>query len=135
MGRRLTLSTNQQYTTATNLQGPDLAGLLTSTQKYFNNFYSIDYSTGPANDAVVAFFEQYTKNKKAAKNLAAAVIYTAQTQGLNPLDLLSDFRQLPKNQLNTYLVAFLNANRAPTSFIGIKDKNKSNPFVNRLILL
>ena len=129
------MTTNQQYSTATNLQGPNLSGVNTSTQKYFNNFYSIDYSIGPANDAIVGFFEQYTQNKKSAQNLAAAVMYTAQMQGLNPLNLLSDFQQLPKGQLNTYLVAFLNVNRAPTSFIGLKEQKKPNPYVNRLILL
>mgnify|MGYP006269591231 CR=1 FL=1 len=129
------MADNQQYATATNLSGPDLSNSLTSTQKYFNNFYTIDYSTGPANDAIVAFFEQVTNNKKSAQNLAAAVLYTAQNQGLNPLSILSDFRNLPKGQLTTYLAAFLNSSRAPTSFLGIKDQKKSNPFVDRLILL
>jgi len=129
------MSTNQQYTTATNLQGPNLSSALVSTQKYFNNFYSIDYSTGPANDAIIAFFEQYTQNKKSAHNLAAAVLYTAQSQGINPLSILSDFQSLPKGQLNTYLAAFLNSNRAPTSFVGVKDQKKSNPYIDRLILL
>jgi hypothetical protein len=127
------MATNQQYTTATNLQGPNLSGSLTSTQKYFNNFYTLDYSTGPANDAIIGFFEQYTQNKQSAKNLSAAVLYTAQSQGINPLSILSDFQRLPKGQLTTYLVAFLNSNRAPTSFVGIKDQKKSNPYIDRLI--
>ena len=127
------MTTNQQYTTATNLQGPNLSGSLTTTQKYFNNFYTLDYSTGPANDAIIAFFEQYTANKKSARNLSAAVLYTAQSQGINPLSILSDFQGLPKGQLTTYLVAFLNSNRAPTSFVGIKDQKKSNPYIDRLI--
>jgi len=127
------MTTNQQYTTATNLQGPNLSGSLTTTQKYFNNFYTLDYSTGPANDAIIAFFEQYTANKKSARNLSAAVLYTAQSQGINPLSILSDFQSLPKGQLTTYLVAFLNSNRAPTSFVGIKDQKKSNPYIDRLI--
>jgi hypothetical protein len=129
------MATSNNQTTATNLSGPNLSPKGESTQKYFNNFYSIDMSTGPANDAVIGFFEQYTKNKKSAQNLAAAVLYTAQSQNLNPLDILSDFQRLPKGQLDTYLVAFLNVNRAPTSFIGIKDKKKSNPYIDRTILL
>lgn len=129
------MATNQ-ISTATNVTGPNLAKSPNDARKYFNNFYSIDFSTGPANDAIVAFFEQYADNKETAKNLSAAVLYTALSQNLNPLDILSDFQQLPKGQLNTYLVAFLNVNRAPTSVIGIRDSaNKVSPYVARTILL
>lgn len=126
---------NNQITTATNLTGPDTAIARTDARKYFNNFYSNAFEIGPANDAIVAFFEQYTQNKKSAKNLAATVIYTAQAQSLDPMAVLGQFQQLPKGQLNTYLAAFLNANRAPTSVIGIKTTNNTNPLVARSIIL
>ena len=128
------MSTNQ-ISTATNLAGPDLSGTQNTTQKYFNNFYSGSFEIGPANDAIVGFFEQYTKNRTAAKNLSAVVIYTAMAQNLDPMVVLSEFQKLPKGQLNAYLVAFLNANRAPTSVIGIKSTNNTNALVARSILL
>lgn len=124
-----------QITTATNLAGPDTSVSLTNTQKYFNNFYSLNFTIGPANDAIVGFFEQYTNNKKSAKNLAATVIYTAQAQNIDPMVVLSEFQKLPKGQLNTYLAAFLNTNRAPTSVIGIKTTDNTNPLVARSIIL
>ena len=124
-----------QITTATNLTGPDTSIAQNDARKYYNNFYSAQFSIGPADDAIVGFFEQYTQNKKAAKNLAAVVIYTAQAQNLDPMKVLSEFQQLPKGQLNTYLAAFLNANRAPTSVIGIKSTTNTSPLVTRSILV
>ena len=125
-----------QISTSTNLQGPDLSNTANDARKYFNNFYSIDFNVSAgANDAMIGFFEQYTQNKTAAKNLAAAVLYTAVAQNLNPLQVLSDFQALPKGQLDNYLVAFLNINRAPTSVIGTKSPVKTNVYVARSILL
>jgi len=57
------MTTNQQYTTATNLQGPNLSGNLTSTQKYFNNFYSIDSVTVLPMILFLAFFKNFIKIK------------------------------------------------------------------------
>ena len=125
---------SNQITTATNLSGPDTS-VSQDPRKYYNNFYSKQFEIGPANDAIVGFFEQYTQNKKSAKNLAAVVIYTAQAQNLDPMSVLSQFQQLPKGQLNAYLAAFLNTNRAPTSAIGIKSTNNTNPLVARSVLV
>ena len=130
--------TTNQITTATNVTGPDLSATATKSdaRKYFNNFYSMGFSVSAgANDAILAFFEQYTSNKTAAQNLAASVLYTALAQNLDPLVVLSDFEQLPKGQLNSYLAAFLNINRAPTSVLGIKDSTKTSPYITRTILL
>lgn len=124
-----------QVTTATNLQAPDTSFAQNDARRYFNNFYSKSFEVGPANDAIVAFFEQYTQNKKSAFNLAATVIYTAQAQNIDPMLVLSEFQKLPKGQLNNYLAAFLNTNRAPTSSIGIKTTNTTNPLVARTVLL
>lgn len=130
--------TTTQSSTATNVTAPDLS-LATSTvdaTKYFNNFYATKFTVSAgANDAVLAFFEQYTQNKIAANNLTAAIIYTAQAQNLNPLTVLSEFQALPKGQLNSYLTAFLNVNRAPTSVLGINNGTKTSPYITRSILL
>lgn len=127
--------TTTQITTATNLSGPDTSIATNDARKYFNNFYSQSFSIGPADDAIVAFFEQYTENKKSARNLAGIVVYTAQAQNLNPMSVLAEFQKLPKGQLNAYLAAFLNTNRAPTSIIGIKSTTNTNPLVARSVLL
>ena len=130
--------TTNQFTTATNLTGPDLspAATATDTRKYFNNFYSIDMSvTANTDSALIAFFEEYTSNKYAAKNLAAAVLYTAMAQNADPLAILAEFQKLPKGQLNSYLTAFLNVNRAPTSVLGFKGTTKTSPYITRTILL
>lgn len=126
---------NNQISTATNLSGPDTSVSQNDARKYFNNFYSLPFSIGPADDAIVGFFEQYTQNKKSAKNLAAVVIYTAKAQNIDPMRVLSEFQNMPKGELNSYLVAFLNTNRAPTSMIGIKVTTNTNPLVARSVLL
>ena len=127
-----------QTTTATNLTGPDLSAALAATNanQYFNNFYSSTFSiSAGANDAITAFFQQYSANKQAAQNLASAVLYTALAQNLNPLDVLSTFESLPKGQLTNYLVAFLNVTRVPTSILGINNGTKTSSLVTRTILL
>lgn len=128
---------SNQNTSATNLTGPDLgtAASLNNAQKYFSNFPPKDFSVGPANDVIVAFFEQYTTNKITAQNLAGAVLYTAKVQQLNPMTVLDDFKRLPKGQLNNYLVAFLNSTRSPTSSLGVKTTTQANDFVQRAIIL
>jgi hypothetical protein len=125
---------NNQPSTATNLTGPNV-NPTGNINNYFNNLYSNDQSIGAANDAIVAFFEEYTGSKLAGQNLAAAVIYTAQAQQIDPMKVMSDFASLPKGQLNTYLVAFLNVNRVPTSLIGINHGNKTSPYIQRSILV
>jgi len=129
---------NSQITTATNVTGPDLSAALSAnnTNQYFNNFYSIPFNiSAGANDAIVAFFEKYTQNTQAAQAMASSVLYTAFSQNLNPLTVLSEFEALPQGQLNTYLAAFLNISRIPTSMIGVNNGTKTSPFITRTILL
>jgi hypothetical protein len=126
---------NNQISTATNFSAPDTSISTNDARKYFNNFYSDIFEVGPADDAIVAFFESYTRNKKSAQNLAAVVLYTSKAQGLDPMVVLSEFQKLSPGQLNDYLAAFLNTNRAPTSMIGIKRTNNTNPLIARSILI
>ena len=126
---------NNQISTATNFSAPDTSISTNDARKYFNNFYSDIFEVGPADDAIVAFFESYTRNKKSAQNLAAVVLYTSKAQGLDPMVVLSEFQKLSPCQLNDYLAAFLNTNRAPTSMIGIKRTNNTNPLIARSILI
>jgi hypothetical protein len=130
---------NVQTTTATNITVPDLStnSAINDAPKYFNNFYSTPFNvSGNTNDAVIAFFQQYTQNVTAANNLASAVLYTAMSQNLDPMSILSQFESLPKGQLNAYLAAFLNVSRVPTSSLGFNNGSKNtSPYVTRSILL
>jgi Rad3-related DNA helicase len=129
------MATNQT-STASNLQGPNLQTPSAAGTQYFNNLYSATYNiSANANDAIVAFFENYTKSKTAGDNLAAAVTYTAMAQNLDPMSVLSQFQNLPSAQLTSYLTAFLNSSRAPTSFLGLKSSTRTSPFVTRTVLL
>lgn len=124
-----------QVSAATNLSSPNLSGTQTNANKFFTNLYAVDFGTSPEiNDSYVAFFEQYTGNKTSGDNLAGTVLYSAITQGLSPMQVLSDFQQLPQGQIDTYLAAFLNSNRVPTSSLGIKQSVTTNMYVKRAIL-
>jgi hypothetical protein len=128
--------TNTQISTATNITGPDISYTPNLPQKYFNNFFSRDFSSGPdVDDAVTAYFEQYTGSKASGKLLASTVMYTAQSQGMDPMIVLAEFKKLSKGSLDNYLAAFLNFNRVSTSTIGIKQTNGVSPFIARAILL
>lgn len=125
-----------QITTATNVTGPDLSGAKHDSRKYFNNFYAIDFSTSSdANDAITAFFQQYASNPATAKNMAGAVIYTALAQKVDPMKVLSDFQKMSKGEINVYLAAFLNINRAPTSVLAVKSNTVTNQYIARSILV
>jgi hypothetical protein len=123
-----------QITTATNIQAPDLSNVQQDPNKYFNNFFAVDFSVGAANDAIVAYFEKYTGNATSGKALAAAVLYTAQAQNMDPMVVLAEFQRMPANELNNYLAAFLNFNRIPTSIIGIKTTQSTSPYITRSII-
>jgi hypothetical protein len=123
-----------QTSTATNLQAPNLSGSQTNATQYFNNFFSLNFSIGAANDAITAYFEKYTGNAKSGQALAAAVMYTAQSQNLDPMAVMSEFQKLSTGQLNNYLAAFLNTNRVPTSQLGIKTTPTTNSNITRTII-
>lgn len=127
---------NIQSTAATNLQGPDLSKSpdQSNPNQYFNNFYSDDFSVGDRNDAVIAYFETYTGNEVAGKNLAAAVLYTARAQNIDPMTIIGEFQKLPRGQINNYLAALLNINRVPTSSIAVRGTTRTNNYVTRTIL-
>lgn len=128
---------NTNTTSATNISGPNASSASTlDTNQYFTNLYTIDLSIGPdINDALVAFFQEYTGNKIAGQNLAGTVLYTAKAQNLNPMQVLDNFQKLSKDQMNSYLLAFLNSTRVPTSALGIKTTSSTSSFIKRTILL
>jgi hypothetical protein len=103
--------------------------------KYFNNYFKSQIKVNSnENGAIISFFEEFTGNKFAAQALASAVIYTAASRGLNPMTVLTEFKNLPTNKLNSYLTMFLNFERVGTSYLGITNAPQANKYVKRAIL-
>jgi len=66
-----------------------------STTEYFNNYFSDRFTTSPnINDAVIGYFQSVTGDVDSGKALAATVIYTALSQGLEPMALVDEFKKL-----------------------------------------
>jgi hypothetical protein len=108
----------------------------TSASQYFNNFYvSPGTVTIDQNDAVVAYFQTATGgNTASAAILASNVIYTAMAQGIDPMSIIQQFQQVPKNELTLYLAMFLNLNRVGTSLVGVNNQTIQNKYITRTIL-
>ena len=66
-----------------------------STTEYFNNYFSDRLTTSPnINDAVIGYFQSVTGDEESGRTLAATVIYTALSQGIDPMSLIDEFRKL-----------------------------------------
>ena len=104
---------------------------------YFNNLSLPPIDVGVnVSHAVQSFFETFTDNKRSAEILASAVIFTSSAQGVDPMQTLDEFINLPRGELNDYLVTFLNFNRIGTSVLGVINTLRStNQFVKRSILV
>lgn len=103
--------------------------------KFFNNFFEFPIEVSSNVDAaILAHFETITDNKESARALASAVIYTAIKQGLNPMTVLDEFRNISPGDLNTYTALFLNYERRGTSFLGLVNRPVQNKYVTRAIL-
>lgn len=68
---------------------------INSTTEYFNNYFNEVLTTSPnINDAVVGYFQTVTGDVESGRTLAATIIYTALSQGLDPMSLIDEFRKL-----------------------------------------
>jgi hypothetical protein len=106
-----------------------------STTTYFNNFFKPEYTISQnVDDTIVGYFQTITGNKDSGAALASSVIYTAQTQGIDPITILDEFRKLQPNELNAYLTMFLNLNRVGTSLLGLSNSPQINKYIKRSIL-
>lgn len=105
-----------------------------STPKYFNNFNlpAITVSNN-INDSIVGYFEQIADSKIAAKSIAGAVILTAISQGVDPMDTLAEFSKMPPGELNSYTTMFLNLSRKGTSYLGINNNPATPKYVTHMI--
>lgn len=106
-----------------------------ATTEYFDNFF-----TGKSNvsanvdDAVISYFQSVTGDTTSGVTLAAAVIYTATQQGIDPIALIDEFRKLSPGELNAYLTMFMNINRVGTSLLGLSNSPQTSKYVTRAIL-
>lgn len=108
----------------------------TNASSYFNNYFGPNVNVSPNVDAtILAYFEELSFNKDGARALASAVIYTAKTQGVDPMETLTEFTKLPKGQLNAYLVYFLNIQRKGTSYLGIVNQPITNKYISRAVMI
>ena len=91
-----------------------------STTNYFNNFYTNPSVTSPMiNDAVTAFFQNITGDAETGKNLAAAIIYTALQQNIDPMSVVEQLDTLrKKNQAAT-----------PNYYQGLTNQNAEDTYV------
>lgn len=113
---------------------PPKSSVNTTTQ-YFNNFFTNDINVSQnIDDATIGYFQSVTGDADTGKNLAAAVIYTANTRGLDIPSLIDEFRKLKPQELNAYLTMFLNFNRVGTSLLGLSNSPQTNKYVARAIL-
>jgi hypothetical protein len=79
---------------------PTDVGQPQSTTAFFNNYYTQTPSVSAAtNDTVVAYFQSITGDVDAGKTLAAAVIYTATQQNLDPVGLVQELKKLSDKNL------------------------------------
>jgi hypothetical protein len=68
---------------------------INSTTEYFNNYFENLLTTSPnINDAVVGYFQSVTGDTESGRTLAATIINTALSQGLDPMSLVDEFRKL-----------------------------------------
>lgn len=104
--------------------------------KYFNNFFARDINVGTnVNDAVIAFFDDYTGNRASAEILATSVILTSLAQNIDPMSTLAELKKVGKGELNNYLTVFLNLNRIGTSLLGLVNQPRTNVYIRRSILV
>lgn len=100
-----------------------------ATTNFFNNFFVNTQSiSSNTNDAIVGFFESITGERESAQTLAATIIYTSQTQGINPMEVIEEFRKLSsrsKNKIKVRTPYYLPVITEYNSYTEI-DENKTN---------
>jgi hypothetical protein len=106
-----------------------------STQEFFENFFQ---GTGSITEgqlsAVVAFFEGRTDNSETANSLIVALLSSAYNQGMNPMELLDQFRRMDAGQIDEYVAYLLNLSRYPTSAVGVSNVPTRGKYASRAIL-
>lgn len=104
------------------------------TVEFFETYFSPDIAISD-NDfsAILSYFEKRADNPIAANALALAVITGAIAQDAPPMEVLDKFKTFNKQQIDSYLAAFINLSRYPTSLLGISNAPTVSKYVERSI--
>lgn len=72
------------------------------TTEYFNNYFAPTLSVSQnVDNSVLSYFESLTGDKETAKILASSVLYTALTQNMDPMEIITEMAKLSrKNEKN-----------------------------------
>lgn len=104
------------------------------SDQFLNNFYKPGFTvSGGQNDFVLAFFETITGNSESAKILSSSVIYTAIAQGVDPVIIVEQMRQMSDEDRDKFVSMFLNFNRIGSSQLGIRSPSRYRTHIERLI--
>jgi len=106
-----------------------------STTNFFENFFKQTPNVSEnTNDAIIGYFQSVTGDKDSGITLAASVLYTAGQQGIDPMELIDEFRRLKPGEINAYLTMFLNINRVGTSLLGLSNSPQTSKYITRAVL-
>lgn len=105
------------------------------TRTYFNGYFDQKVNiTGTEWDIVFSFFKKLTNSDESANALSAAIITSAQSQSLDPLDLIAELNQYDSIELDQVLALYFNATRRGTSLLGVSTVRAPNKYVARNVL-
>ena len=106
-----------------------------TTNSFFNNFFQPSFTVSQGtDDATLSFFEKISNNRESAKLMASSVIYTSLAANIDPIETLAKFSTMATEELNSYVVMFLNLNRVGTSYLGINNAPRVSKYVKRMIM-
>jgi len=106
-----------------------------TTNNFFNNFFQPSFTVSQnTDDIMLSFFEKISNNRESAKLMASSVIYTSLARNIDPIETLAKFSTMTTEELNSYVVMFLNLNRVGTSYLGINNAPRVSKYVKRMIM-
>lgn len=107
-----------------------------ASPSYFKNYYvKQGFVSDNQYEALIGLLEKRTDNKKAAQNLAGAIIQGASQQNVKFAELYDLLRASSSVEIDAFLAFFLNNTRIGTSYLGIKNADNTNPYIVRSILV
>lgn len=101
---------------------------------YFNAYYKTQAPVDASKfDAVFTFFLARTNNNKdAARSLAASLLEITYSVGIDPMEVLDDFKKYNQNEsFRTALIGLFNSSRRNTSKLGFSTNPTPHPLVTR----
>lgn len=100
-------------------------------------FFTADITVNQnIDDAVIGFFQSITGNKQSGSLLASTVIYTALSQGIDPMEFIDELRKL-KNNNQTENKQIIDAEQFINSYVSYQEieNNKENYTLGQLFYI